>query len=261
VPETHIMNDGCKIHYSHFPNPGKSTVVLSAPIGTTMAIWQPQIAALQERFSVLSYDSRGHGLSDAYPGSYSMDRLGWDVVELIDALELEKVHFCGLSLGGMVGQWLSYRHPERINSLVLANTAAYMGPPSGWEDRINLVLSKGIACIWEVFCERMLTGDFINGNPEIIAELKSMFESIDASGYAGCCAAIRDMDMRPTSHLNQLRTLMIAGSQDIATPVAQLRSLKEVYADASLVELDAAHLSNIEQAEEFTKHLIDFLQA
>ncbi len=254
-----MENDGCNIHYSHHVNAGKPTLVLSNSLGTTMAMWEPQLEVLKNHFSVVCYDSRGHGCSDVFPGSYSLDRLGCDVVELLDFLDLDKVHFCGLSIGGMVGQWLAARFPGRINSLVLANTSACIEPSSMWQDRINHVQKEGLLSIWANVLARWLSADFIKNNAEEVGSMKAMFSSIDSDGYCGCCAAIRDMDLRQVANLNKLPTLIIAGAQDLATPIEHSEYLLSQYSDGKLITLDAGHLSNIEQTEGFNQAILDFL--
>lgn len=257
--KTQRVNDGCELSYCHYPNKNKPTVLLSHSLGVTQDMWQPQLNELQQHFNVLTYDMRGHGGSEVFPGYYSMDRLGNDVVQLLDALEIERVHFCGLSIGGMIGQWLAFHHPGRLSSLVLANTSACISPPSLWQQRIEMVLKAGMSAIWKPVLTRWFTPSFIDADPVSIDKTKSMFLSVDAKGYAGCCAAIRDMDLRRFATANQLPTLVIAGTQDVATPPEQSHYLVEQYSKGGLVELNAAHLSNIEQADKFTASLIAFL--
>src|SRR5690606_4746144 len=153
-------DDDCRIAY-RFDGPEDGPVLLlSNSLGTTMAMWAPQMAAFTARFRVLRYDRRGPGQSDSPAGGYSMDRLARDAVQLLDALNLETVDFCGLSKGGMIGQWLGVRAPERIRKLILANTSAYMGPPSGWQSRIEGVLANGMAPLAEASIARWFTPDF-----------------------------------------------------------------------------------------------------
>ena len=160
-----VARDGCKIAYEHrIVNPSFKTVVLAGSLGTTFEMWNPQIVSLSERFNVVRYDARGHGRSDVFPGAYSIDRLGLDVIDLIDALDLKTVHFCGLSIGGIVGQWLALRYPERVERLVLANTAAFIGTPEFWQQRIELINNDGVASIWEGIRDRWFTTEFINSN-------------------------------------------------------------------------------------------------
>lgn len=253
------LGDGCRLVYRFDGPEGAPVLLLSNSLGTRLDMWAPQMAALARRFRVLRYDSRGHGASDVPPGAYSMDRLGRDAVELLDALDLQKVDFCGLSQGGMVGQWLGVRAPQRLGKLVLANTAAYMGPPSGWQGRIAAVGQGGIAAVVEGVIARWFTPGFVTGSPEKVAPVRDMLLGTDPAGYVGCCAAIRDMDQRVTAPLVRAPTLVIAGAEDPATPPELGRWLASTIPGARCVELAAAHLSNVEQAEAFTGALLDFL--
>lgn len=255
------LGDGTRLAY-RFDGPHDAPVLLlSNSLGTDHAMWDPQMAGLTQHFRVLRYDQRGHGASDAPAGAYSMDRLGRDVVELLDALGIAKAHFCGLSLGGMVGQWLAVHAPERIDKLILANTSAYMGPPSGWQGRIAGVLADGMAPLAQASIGRWFTPAFPAQAPEAVEPIRQMLLANNPAGYAGCCAAIRDMDQRPTAPLNRLPTLVIAGAQDQATPVEASRFLVEAAADARLQVLEpAAHLSNVEQPAAFLAAITAFLK-
>lgn len=254
-------DDGCRIAYRRHRRPGAPVLVLSPSLGTTMALFDPQLEAFGEHFSVLCYDPRGHGASDAPQGGYSLDRLGRDVVELLDALQIEKAHFLGVSLGGMTGQWLGYRAPERIESLILANTSAYMGPPSGWGERIATVLEHGMAPMIQPVLERWFTPSFrATGHPEV-ARIGQLLEATAPAGYAGCCAAIRDMDLRPTAAQITAPTLVIAGLQDPATPLDHAQFLTDAIPGAQLAEFNAAHLSNVECPAAFNRSVLAFLGA
>lgn len=255
------MSDGCKISYSHYLNGDKPTLLLSNSLGTTTQMWDGQLDAFCEYFNVVTYDKRGHGNSDVFPGAYSLDRLGNDVIELLDLLGLQKVHFCGVSIGGMTAQWLATFAPERIDRLVVANSAAVIKPSSMWQDRISHVQTQGLASIWSGVLQRWVSESFADKNLAAVERMRTMFESIDSHGYASCCAAIRDMDMRNVASINPLKTLIIAGTQDLATPVSESEFLLSQYRDATLVELDAGHLSNIEQAQSFNQHVLTFLLA
>lgn len=226
-----------------------------------MQMWMPQMAAFTARFRVLRYDSRGHGQSDSPAGGYSMDRLGRDAVQLLDALKLETVDFCGLSKGGMIGQWLGVRAPERIRKLTLANTSAYMGPPSGWQGRIDGVLASGMAPLTEASIARWFTPDFPGSAPDAVAPIRDMLAASDPQGYAGCCAAIRDMDQRPTANLITPPVLVIAGTHDPSTSVADGLWLANTVQNGRLAEIDAAHLSNVEQPDAFSHAVLAFLEA
>jgi 3-oxoadipate enol-lactonase len=251
--------DGCRIAYRWDGPLDAPVLVLSNSLGTDSQMWDPQIAGLTEHFRVLRYDSRGHGQSDAPHGATSMDRLGRDVVEMLDALRLDRVHFCGLSLGGMVGQWLAAQAPKRLNRLILANTAAYMGPPANWQSRIEGVLSHGMAPLAEASISRWFTDGFPLANPQAIAPIRTMLLACAPQGYAGCCAAIRDMDMRAIAGLNSVPTLVIAGSLDPATSVEQAQFLVLQGAQASIAVLPAAHLSNVECPDQFLQAMLAHL--
>ncbi|MES2496570.1 MAG: 3-oxoadipate enol-lactonase [Pseudomonadota bacterium] len=253
------VGDGCRLAWRMDGADGAPVLLLSNSLGTAMDMWLPQLPALTARFRVLRYDQRGHGASDAPAGAYSLDRLGRDVVELLDALGLDKVDFCGLSLGGMTGQWLGVHAPERFNRIVLANTAAYMGPPAGWQGRIGVVLDKGMSAIAAAVLDRWFTPEFLAGSPEAVASVGAFINATNPVGYAGCCAAIRDMDMRPVIGLIRNPVLVIIGGRDPATPPAQGQEIVDAIAGAKGVTFDAAHLSNVEQPEKFAAALLEFL--
>lgn len=257
--------DGCRIFYRFDGPEGAPVLLLSNSLGTDMEMWAPQMQAWARDFRVLRYDQRGHGGSDAPVGAYSMDRLGRDVVEMLDALGLARVHFCGLSLGGMVGQWLGVRASDRIDRLVLANTSSWMGPPSGWDARIATVRAGGMAPLAQASVERWFTADFAASQPDAVAPIISTLTATDPGGYAGCCAAIRDMDMRPVCGLITNPTLVIGGLRDPSTPPSHSQDMASAIADSRLEMLEAAHLSNVEQpalfAEAVRAHLTGRVQA
>lgn len=253
------LGDGCRIAWRTDGPVDAPLLLLSNSLGTDMSMWEPQLAAWAKDFRVLRYDQRGHGASSAPSGAYSLDRLGRDVVELLDALELGPVHFCGLSLGGMVGQWLGVREPHRLRRLVLANTSSFMGPPANWDARIALIRDKGMAVLAEASVERWFTGDFAAGAPDVIAAILTTLQATDPVGYAGCCAAIRDMDMRRPVSLIEVPTLVIGGALDPATPPPHSESLADSIEGAKLVMLEAAHLSNVERPDAFARAVLDFL--
>ncbi|MCJ8158719.1 3-oxoadipate enol-lactonase [Sphingomonas sp. LaA6.9] len=252
-------DDGCAIAFDYRPVEGKPVLLLSASLGTAMALFDPQVEALGSQFSILRYDPRGHGASSVPPGNYSLDRLGRDVIELLDYLEIDRVHFAGVSLGGMTGQWLGYRAPERLDGLILANTSAYMGPPGGWASRIATVLADGMEPMVDPVIERWFTSAFRTSSAPDVERVRSLLLATEARGYAGCCAAIRDMDLREVAALIRARSLVIAGAKDPATPPEHAELLAGRIPEAKLVTLDAAHLSNVEQAATFNDAVASFL--
>lgn len=253
------LGDGCRIAYCLDGPADAPVLLLSNSLGTRWDMWAAQMPALVARYRVLRYDSRGHGRSEVPPGAYGMDRLGRDVIELLDALGLESVHFCGLSKGGMVGQWLGARASERLRKLVLANTSAFMGPPPAWDARIAAVRAGGMAALTEAVIARWFTPGFVERAPRKVAPVRDMLLATAPEGYAGCCAAIRDMDQRLTASLIRAETLVIAGAEDPATPPDDGRWLAANIPGGQLKVLGAAHLSNIEADEDFTRTLLDFL--
>lgn len=253
------MTDGCRVAWQMQGPQGAPVLVLSNSLGTDMTMWDGQMAAFCARFQVLRYDTRGHGGSTVTPGDYGLDRLGRDVVELLDHLGIARAHFCGLSLGGMTGQWLGVFAAARIDRLVLANTSSFMGPPDSWQQRMDLVRAKGMAAIADGVLQRWYTPAFVADDSAACRASRAQLLATKAQGYAGCCAAIRDMDMRPVARLISAPGLVIAGSQDPATPPDHAESLAAAINGARLVSLPAAHLSNIEQPSAFSAAVLDFL--
>jgi 3-oxoadipate enol-lactonase len=254
-----ILVQGCPIHYRFDGREDAPVLLLSNSLGTNLDMWTPQVSAFAERYRVLRYDSRGHGGSGAPAGPYTIALLGRDALGLLDALGIERAHVCGLSKGGMVGQWLGTNAPERLNKLVLANTAAYMGPPESWEGRIATVASKGMAAITEAVVERWFTPGFRQKEPAAVDRIRTMLLATDPAGYAGCCAAIRDMDQRGTISTITTPTLVIGGTDDPATPPALAEEIVARIVGATLTLLPAAHLSNVEQPARFTEAVLGFL--
>jgi 3-carboxy-cis,cis-muconate cycloisomerase len=257
---TFVDVDGARIRCRIDGDAGAPCLVLSNSLGTDLTMWDPQIDALARRFRVVRYDTRGHGASTATPGPYTIERLGRDIVALLDGLGIERAHFCGLSLGGITGMWLGIHAPDRLQKLVLANTAARIGPPENWNMRIDKVRAEGMAAISRAVVERWFTPAFIASHPDRFAAMRQMMERMPAEGYVACCAAVRDVDQRDAIVTIRTPTLIIAGRHDLPTPPADARFLADRIKGAQYVELDAAHISNIEAAPAFTAALQNFLQ-
>jgi 3-oxoadipate enol-lactonase len=256
---TVTADDGCTIFY-HLDGTSEQPVVLLAnSLGTTLEMWDPQVVALSGRYRVLRYDSRGHGRSGAPAGPYAIERLGRDALALIDALELERVRFCGLSKGGMVGLWLGAHAGDRLERLVIANSSAHIGNPDVWDQRITTVGKEGMAAIMPGVIDRWFTPRFQRESPAAVERIARMLRDCPPDGYVACCAAVRDMDQRANLAGIRVPTLVVGGTHDLATPMDHARLIAADIPGAKLVELDAAHLSNVERAPEFNRHVLDFL--
>ena len=248
-----------RLHYQLEGADDAPVLMLSNSLGTHLGMWAPQMPSLLSHFRVLRYDARGHGQSSVPDGPYSIAQLGADAIALIDHLRLDRVHFCGLSMGGMTGLWLALNHAARIDRLVLCNTAARIGPPEMWDVRIEAVLAQGLAAIVPAVLDRWFTRDFRHGATAQVELVRAMLQTTTDAGYVASCAAVRDMDQRGQLGAISVPTLVIAGRQDMATPPADGRFLADHIAGARYVELNAAHLSNWEVAQAFTMHVCDFL--
>lgn len=253
------LSDGARLNY-RFDGPATAPVlVLSNSLGTDLGMWDPQVSAFATRFRVLRYDTRGHGASAVTPGPYTIEKLAGDVVQLLDALQIERAHFCGLSMGGMTGMWLGVHRPERLNRLVLCNTAALVGTPEIWKERMEKTQRDGMTSAADGIVERWFTAAFREGQPDAVQRVRRTAEATAVAGYLACCAAIRDMDQRDAVSRIRVPTLVIAGTHDPATPPAAGRFLAERITGAQYVELPASHLSNIEQPALFTDAVLRFL--
>lgn len=252
--------DGCRIAY-RFDGPADTPVlVLSNSIGTTVNMWDPQIADLSKHFRVLRYDFRGHGASDVPGGPYSLDRLGRDVIELLDALQIRRAHFLGLSLGGLVGQWLGIHAPDRIDRLILSNTSSYLGPAAQWDDRIGAVLqARDMSDTAETFLRNWFPAHMLEAKSTVVEAFRAMLLATDPRGLAGCWAAVRDTDMRRTVALISAPTLVIAGRHDTVTALSHGELIAATVPGARLVVLPAVHLSNIEHPDAFMSAVLEFL--
>ena len=256
-----IDNNGARLYYELEGRDDAPLLVLSNSLGTTLDMWAPQMPALLQHFRVLRHDARGHGRSDVTPGPYTVAQLGADVVALMDHLGIGRAHFCGLSMGGMIGMWLGTHHAQRLDRLVLCNTAAKIGTPDTWNPRIAKVDAEGMASIVDIVLERWFTAGFRQRAPEQVAIVRDMLLNTAPAGYSANCAAVRDMDQRADIASIAVPTLVIAGTHDGSTPAADGRTVANAVPGARYVELDAAHLSNWEQSEQFTQALLGFLSA
>jgi 3-oxoadipate enol-lactonase/4-carboxymuconolactone decarboxylase len=223
-------------------------------------MWDDQLGALRERFRVLRYDHRGHGRSEVPPAPYTIDELGSDLLALLDELELERVSFAGLSLGGMVGMWLAAHAPERVERLALLCTSAHFEDPGPWTDRAARVRADGTAAIAQELVARWFTPAFPARAPQTVARVVGVLAATSDEGYAGCCDALAAMDLRGRLGAITAPTLIVAGAEDPATPAAHTEALAAAIGGARLeVVAGAAHLANVEQPERVTRLLLDHL--
>lgn len=237
-------------------------LTLSHSLCCDASMWQPQLAALEKRFTVLRFDTRGHGGTDAPAGAYTFEQLTDDVLGLLDALKIGRTHFCGLSMGGMIGQHLALKAPDRIGRLVLADTTSRMPPEAGplWAERIRIAQEKGMEAHVQPTLERWFTAPWRAAHPEVMETIGTLIRNTPVAGYVGCAQAIARIDV--TDRLDGIKapTLVIVGRDDVGTPPAMSEAIAAAIPGARLAVIPAAsHLSNIEQAEAFNKLLVDFL--
>jgi 3-oxoadipate enol-lactonase/4-carboxymuconolactone decarboxylase len=241
-------------------NAGKPVLILSHSISTDHAMWEPQIGDLLPHFQILRYDTRGHGASEATAGEYSIEMLGQDILALADTLEISQFAFCGLSLGGAIGQWVTVHAPERVTRLVLANTSPQFVPRTNWEARIAAVGKGGMSAVVDVAMQRFFSPDTLAKQNPHVTSIRSVFLGTDPVGYLGCCAALRDMNHGKLLRQLESPTLVISGERDVATPWSgHGERLAQEIPGAKALHLAAAHLSNLERPRSFTTALLEFL--
>ncbi len=229
-------------------------------LGTDLHMWDRQVDALSARFRILRYDRRGHGQSSAAPGLYSVAGLGADVVALWDHLGVERSHFCGLSIGGLTGQWLGVHAGERLHTLTVAATAAKIGTLESWNTRIAQVQRDGLLPLREGTAERWFTPAFAHAEPAVVEDILQRFVATDVGGYIGCCHAVATADFRDQLGRIPVPTLAIAGDDDPVCPPADLDAIAQRVADGRAIAVPGRHICNIESAEAFTAALAAHLR-
>ncbi len=252
-------SDGLSLRYEDTGGE-KPVLLLSNSLGTRLEMWDPQMAAFVQGFRVVRYDKRGHGESELRVGPTSFARLTRDAVELLDHLKVARADWCGLSMGGMSGMWAATHHRERFNRVVLCNTSAGMGPADLWNQRIAVVKTKDLGPLIPTIVDRWFTKRFQEADKPAVARVVDMLNTTPPEGYAACSAAIRDMDQRWPIRSITNPVLVISGTHDGSTPAAKGREIAAAIPKAQYVELDAAHLSNIEQEKAFTDAVMGFLR-
>ena len=254
------VDDGCTIH-AEIEGPERAPVLmLSNSLGTDLHMWDEQVAAFTQHFRLVRYDRRGHGKSSVPKGPYTMERLGRDVLGVLDALSIEKINWCGLSMGGMVGMWLGANAAQRIDKLILSNTSAYFPDRSMWDGRIKLVREKGLEGVVDANMERWFTPEFRQRSGAAMSKMREMFLATKVEGYIGCGEAIRDMDHRPLLPKITRPTLVIAGRRDPATTLEAGEYIKANVPGAKIAVLEAAHISNLEQPKVYAETVLGFLK-
>ena len=250
------------VHYTLEGPVAGPSVIMSHSLATDLSMWDPQAAVLAKRYRVLRYDTRGHGGTDAPAGAYSLDQLADDARGLLRALGIERTHWVGLSMGGMIGQTLALSMPGVLHSLTLCDTSSRVPAEAKplWDERIAVAETKGMDPHVEPTIGRWFTPKFVESRPDVIKPVREMIRRTNPRGYAGCCHAIRALDLTDRLGAIRLPTLIIVGAQDVGTPVAASQAIHERIRGSELVILDpASHLSNLEQPESFTQALESFL--
>lgn len=255
-----LMQDSFDLNYQTFGNPQHPALIFSNSLGTQYNMWQAQIDFFKNDYYVICYDTRGHGASGTPQGPYLLEQLGEDVITLLDHLHIDKASFCGISMGGLTGQWLAIHHPERFNHVVICNTAAKIGQEQAWIDRANLVREQGLTPIASTAATRWFTEPFIQSHATVVQHLSDNLAAGSSQGYANCCEALAKADLREAIAQINTPVLIIAGQQDPVTTVADGEFMQSLIPNSQLFEINASHISNIEQPEAFNQALKSFIQ-
>jgi 3-oxoadipate enol-lactonase len=257
-----IAVNGIHINYRIDGPDGAPWITMSNSLATTHRMWDPQMAAFTKQHRVLRYDKRGHGGTDVAPGPYSFELLADDVLALLDALSISRTHFVGLSMGGMTGMTMALRKPSVLRTLVLCDTTSRdpLGDPALWQQRIDTVRSGGMEAMVEATVSRFLTPDTVKTRPELADAVRVMVRNTPAEGYAACCQAISKLNLTDRLAGIAIPTLIVVGADDPATTVEMSRTIHQRIGGSELVILkNAAHLSNMEQADAFNEAVLGFL--
>jgi 3-oxoadipate enol-lactonase len=254
-----IESDGARIWYTIDGSDDAPALLLLHSVGTSHALWDAQLPPLVDRYRLIRYDARGHGKSSAPPGEFTIEQLGRDALAVLDAAGVKSAVVCGVSIGGLTSIWLGQHAHERVAKLVLANTAARIGTAEGWSERMRMVREVGMAAAAEQSLPRWFTDEFRAAHPDVMARYRQIASACPLESYIGACAALRDTDLRRDLHRITAPTLVVAGSRDLSTTVADSEYLRDNIPEAWMEVLEAAHLANVERPEEFSALLADFL--
>ena len=254
-----VERAGCRLRYEIDGNPAGPPILFSNSLGTTCELWKPQLEALSPTFRIIRYDTRGHGSSDVLSGPYTIEMLGLDAIAILDATGVKRAHVCGLSLGGLTAMWLGVHRPHRVRSVTLVSTAARIGNTMMWEERIVQVQTSSVGSLADAAMGRWFSQSFRASHPEVVSIYHRMLSETPAIGYAACCAAIRDADLRSAIAGISAPALIIAGHHDPVTPPADAQVMHERITGSQVSLLDAAHILNVEQAGAFNDVLNAFV--
>jgi 3-oxoadipate enol-lactonase len=257
LPQIRLKN--AALNYQLTGPESAPVLVFSHSLGVNLNMWDPQAESLSLKYRILRYDMRGHGASSIPPGPYTAGQLANDVIDLLDALKIDKVNFCGLSIGGVTGQWLGVHAPSRLNKLILSNIAAKIGTDEIWNKRIADVNANGLESIADGVLQRWFTPAFAASNAPVISRFRQMFLATTSAGYTASCAAIRDFDFREAVTAIRTPTCIIAGSHDPVSSIEDARFLQSSISNSQLVTLPAAHISSTEAADLFNAAVSNFL--
>lgn len=242
--------------------PDAPALILSNSLGTTLEMWDPQLAAFSAHHRVIRYDARGHGGSPITPGPYSIAELGQDVLAVMDALSIAQAAFCGISMGGHTGLWLGIHAGHRFQAIAVCNSAAKIGTAQGWRERVSMVREGGLSSMQSLAASspgRWFSADFVQAQPALVQEAQAWIASIAPHGYAACCGALADSDLREQLGRIVLPTLLVAGMRDPVTTVADAQEMQASIPGAALAVVLASHLSNLEAPEAFNEAVLRFL--
>jgi 3-oxoadipate enol-lactonase len=254
-----MTDDGCSIHYQVEGPQGAPALMMCNSLGTDLHMWDVQAGELTKHFRLVRYDRRGHGQSTSTKTTGSMERLSHDALSVADAAGVESFNWCGLSMGGMVGQWIAANRPGRMKKMVISNTHYYYPDKTPWNDRIKIVNEQGVGALTQVQLARWFTPDFMKDQPAAVENVGKMFSATKLDGFVACCEAGRDMDFREVSPRIKAPTLVVVGSQDKATPPEAGEAIHKMIPGSKLTAIDAAHLSNVEKPADYLKAMLGFL--
>jgi 3-oxoadipate enol-lactonase len=255
-----VERSGCRLRYEIDGNRAGPPLLFSNSLGTTAELWNPQLEALSPTFRIIRYDTRGHGSSDVPDGPYTIETLGLDAIAILDAAGVDRAHACGLSLGGLTAMWLGVHRSDRVQSVALVSTAARIANAMLWEERIVQVQTSGMGSLADAAMGRWFSQSFRTSHPDVVAIYHRMVSETPAAGYAACCAAIRDADLRSAITRISAPALIVAGHHDPVTPPADAEAMRASIPNSRVSLLDAAHILNVEQSHAFNYLLSAFIK-